>query len=274
MVKRLLIINFILFFVAPYGSQLQEMMALSRDGLFSFQIYQLVTYQFMHGGFGHIFGNMILLFFLGPELEQRWGSKNFITVYIGAGVVAGLAEVVLTSNPYAAIVGASGSVMAVFTAYTLYYPNREILLYFLFPIKIKYLFLFYLISDLAGVMPSAAGDGIAHFAHLGGVLVGFLYARHANSYIGHGRSWDSGQNQSGDIFGKMKDAFESVKKKEPSFTSSHRDDSFDRDKLRYYRNEVDSLLDKINSVGYLNLSDDERRRLEDASAYLKRYDLN
>jgi hypothetical protein len=128
-------------------------------------------------------------------------------------------------------------------------------------------------SDLIGILPSS-NDSIAHFAHLGGVLVGYSFV-HYFEKNGISKSWGASQRksqQTADIFSKVKDAFQSVQSNPKPFQTHSRSESYDRDKLHFYRSEVDTLLDKINQVGYLKLSDDERKRLEDASAYLKKFD--
>ena len=157
---------------------------------------------------------MLLLFFLGPAIEEIWGSKRFLIVYLVAGMFAGFAEVLI--NPNAQIVGASGAVMAVFTAYALYYPNRELLFMFVIPVKIKYLFLFYLVSDIAGLLPNnqtTTGSSIAHMAHLGGVFVSFIYIKffHNNSSYGRKQSWSSeSYSKNDDFVENLKEKFNSM----------------------------------------------------------------
>ncbi|MCB0278221.1 MAG: rhomboid family intramembrane serine protease [Calditrichaeota bacterium] len=280
-VKRILIANVVAFLLQYSVPGFFDNFVLTQRGLVNdFKLYQLISYQYLHGGFSHIFFNMLLLFFFGPTLESNWGSRRFFLVYTTAGIVAGLAQLILSNSPTSAILGASGSLMAVLTAFALYYPNQEILIWFIFPVKIKYVFLFVLLIDITGVL-SSSGDGIAHWAHLGGVAVGLIYVRFfspsPNSYGGGG--WrgpsyrSSGRGES--VTEKMRDLFDSFgsEKKKPKMTYHQKETkAYDYDLLKFYREEVDRLLDKINQVGYLNLNDDERKRLEEASDYLKQYD--
>ena len=273
-VKNILIANFVMFFLTNFlgernQSILLEYFAITSDGLFgSFRIYQLITYQFLHANFGHIFGNMLLLFFLGSRLEEMWGTKRFYQVYLTAGAFAGLLQILI--SPDGLVFGASGSVMAVFAAFALYYPNQEMLIYFLFPVKIKYLFLFYLAGDLAGVLPNSGSEGIAHFAHLGGILASFIYVKYIDK-----RGYSGGQSSSNysskSMFDSFKKSFKTAAKK-PNMSYKNSNDVYNVDKLKHFRKVVDELLDKINRVGYLQLSSEERRQLEEASDYLKKFD--
>jgi membrane associated rhomboid family serine protease len=286
MVKKLILANVVMYFLSHAFREFYPYLALSAPGLFGHGlVYQLITYQFTHDliSIMHLFGNMLLLFFLGPAIEEIWGSKRFIIVYLTAGVFAGLAEILI--NPQAQVVGASGSVMAVFTAYALYYPNREMLFMFFIPVKIKYLFMFYLVSDLLGAMPGRS-DGIAHFAHLGGVFVSFIYIKYFHSSSSRSsfgnQGWSpSNYSKNDDFLENLKDKFNSLfssKQGEKDFTyhnskkANNPSNRYDPQMIKDYRDEVDILLDKINQVGYLQLSDDERKRLEEASTYLKKYD--
>jgi len=139
-------------------------------------LWQLITYLFLHGGFFHILFNMFALWMFGAELENRWGSKQFLKYYfitgIGAGVISILAE------PFAVIptIGASGAVYGILMAYGMMFPNRYIYVYFLFPVKVKYLVAFLAILAFMATLGSP-GSTVAHIAHLGGMLVGFLYLK-------------------------------------------------------------------------------------------------
>lgn len=295
--QKLLIANIVIFFLLPVpyvvlssGYQMIDPnslfyeLTLKLNGLMDFKIYQLLSYQFLHGGFGHLFGNMLLLFFLGGELENRWGSRNFIIFYLSAGALAGLIQSFI-STPNTTILGASGAVMAVFAAFTLYNPNRLIYLYFFVPVRIKYLFIAYVAMDLFGALPRAGveSSGVAHFAHLAGAAFGFIYVKYlAPVSTTYYQRWDGprhqSHSQSPDMLQKLRNMFNTFggQRTDRPFQSTHTSSSgsVDREKLQFYRQEVDELLDKINAVGYLKLSDDERRRLEQASEYLKKYDTN
>ncbi len=141
-----------------------------------FQIWQLVTYLFMHGSFMHLLFNMFALWMFGLELENEWGSKKFLTFYLLCGVGAGLSNLLVPvfGLPAAPTIGASGAVYGVLLAFGMMYPDRPIFIYFLLPIRAKYFVMIYMAIELsAGI--NSTGDGIAHFAHLGGAAVGFVY---------------------------------------------------------------------------------------------------
>ncbi|MBK8552512.1 MAG: rhomboid family intramembrane serine protease [Ignavibacteria bacterium] len=142
----------------------------------SFYPWQLITYMFLHGDFFHLFFNMLMLWMFGAELENTWGQKRFLTYYFVCGIGAGLCNLLIAPmfGPVGPTVGASGSIYGILVAFGYLFPNREIYVYFLIPVKAKYLVIIFMIIELF----SAGGgrnDGIAHFAHLGGGIIGFIY---------------------------------------------------------------------------------------------------
>ncbi len=138
-----------------------------------FMIWQLVTYMFLHGGVFHIFFNMLTLFMFGNDLDRRWGTRRFLQYYFATGVGAGICSWLVSMNSFAVIIGASGAVYGVLLAYGLTYPNRIVYLNFLLPVKVKWLVL---IMGAVAFINSVSGSepGVAHVAHLGGMLVGFI----------------------------------------------------------------------------------------------------
>lgn len=177
-VKHLLIINVIMF-VCFYllMPQFRNEVVLYFPGSPYFKPFQLVTHMFMHGSETHILFNMMSLFFLGPTVEQSLGSKKFLIFYLVCGVASMLLHLglgYLGFIPPVPIVGASGAIMGVFVAFALMYPEVKLMLIFPpIPIKAKYmmgaLIAFDLFSGVGGL-----NTGIAHFAHLGGVIGGFI----------------------------------------------------------------------------------------------------
>ncbi len=144
--------------------------------LFPFEWWQLVSYGFLHGSFTHIFLNMYALWLFGVGLENRWGSKKFAIYYLVCVIGAGLTQLLyqdITAN-YAFTIGASGGVFGVLLAFGLFFPNQVLLLLIPpIPIKAKWLVIIYGGIELVfGV--TGTEDGVAHFAHLGGMLFGFL----------------------------------------------------------------------------------------------------
>ncbi len=144
-----------------------------------FAIWQLVTYMFLHAGIGHILFNMLSLWMFGADLESTWGTKRFLTYYFICGVGAGICDVVVSAllGSYGtSTIGSSGAIYGLLLAFGLLYPDRPVLMSFLFPIKAKY---FVMIMGAIAFLSSlgASGSGVSHVAHLGGMLFGYLYLR-------------------------------------------------------------------------------------------------
>src|SRR5688572_6808464 len=176
-VKNLLLINVIIF-VAQMILQkvpINEFLALSNVNMESFRPYQLFTYMFAHAGPGHIFFNMLGLLFAGPILETYWGQKRFLLFYMIAGIGAGVFNILIDlyfGVSFSVMLGASGAVYGVITAFGVVFANMEIKLLLLpFRFKAKYLVMVLgTITIYSAVMPRA-NDGVAHLAHLGGIVV-------------------------------------------------------------------------------------------------------
>ena len=137
-----------------------------------FKPYQLVTHMFAHGGFFHLLFNMFVLWMFGSLLERAWGPKKFLIFYLLCGLVAGIAHLALENVP---AVGASGAIMGLFAAFAYLFPNTELIIFPIpVPIKAKYAVAIMAAIDLFGGVYPAAGGNIAHFAHLGGLVMGFI----------------------------------------------------------------------------------------------------
>ncbi|WP_457652805.1 rhomboid family intramembrane serine protease [Rhodocaloribacter sp.] len=135
--------------------------------------WQLITYSFLHGGFGHIFFNMFALWMFGVQIENTWGSRRFAIFYFVCVVGAAISQLIVSWGVPVPTLGASGGVFGILLAFGMMFPNQPIYLYFLFPIKAKWFVIGYGLIELwAGV--SGAQPGVANFAHLGGMLFGFL----------------------------------------------------------------------------------------------------
>jgi len=184
-VKHLLIINVLIFLVRyVVDPEMYWHLALYYPGLELFKPYQLVTHMFTHANTMHLLFNMLSLYFLGPMVENYLGTKRFLLLYFISGfgsLILHLAMayfgVINYLSPYGEaipMVGASGAIMGVFVAFGMIFPNVKLMLIFPpIPIKAKYLILLLVGFDLfSGV--SGFNDSIAHFAHLGGALFGFL----------------------------------------------------------------------------------------------------
>ena len=179
-VKHLLIINGI-FFVGlstPGVAQaLFEYGALWPIGSGLFQPWQLVTYMFLHGGFGHIFFNLFALWMFGQSIENYWGTKRFTMFYFLTGIGAAILHMFIGGGG-APTIGASGAVYGILLAFGMMFPNREIMLLIPpIPMKAKYFVaLFGVIELISGI--SRTDSGVAHFAHLGGMLVGYILIKY------------------------------------------------------------------------------------------------
>lgn len=177
-VKNIIIANVLVFF-AQFLFKNQDYLIERYGALFPlgspfFKIWQLVTYMFLHGSLMHIFFNMFSLFIFGPILENLWGAKRFFNFYIICGIAAGVAQLFIDPN-FPMAVGASGAIMGVMAAFAYLFPNTELMLMFIpVPIKAKYLIPGFMALDLFGAFARVDGDNVAHWAHLGGALAGFI----------------------------------------------------------------------------------------------------
>ncbi len=199
-------------------------------------LWQLVTYMFLHSVSDpwHIIFNMLVLWMFGSEVEKAMGTRRFLTMYFTAGIFAGIFGCLFTpNNP---ILGASGAIFAVEIAFAMFYPNATII-FFVFPIKAKYLVtIFAGITVFNCLMPT--GGNVAHFAHLGGLLYGFLFIRYEPRFTNF-------------IISRQNQQKENEYRKEEEV-----------------RKVVDALLDKVNRTGMKSLTRRERSYLKNAS---KRY---
>lgn len=207
-IKNLVIVNVLVYiaqitFQNNEGFRLENLFALHDVRSVYFRPHQLVTYMFMHGSWMHLFMNMFAMWVFGSTLERTWGPKRFLTFCVVSGLGAALIQmfvVYLTLTPVweefyrlplemqqqllyntsprnpinTYTVGASGIVFGCLAAFGYLFPNTPLYLYFLFPIKAKWLVLGYAAIELWSGLQNAPGDGVAHWAHLGGALVGFL----------------------------------------------------------------------------------------------------
>lgn len=142
----------------------------------NYYLWQLVTYIFLHGGFFHLLFNMFGLYMFGSELEMVWGTRQFTKFFFICGIGAAIASIVVGPHSPATTIGASGAIFGLLLAYGVLFPNRIIYLYMVIPIQAKwFVVIFGAITFLSSM--SATGSGIAHIAHLGGMLFGFIYLK-------------------------------------------------------------------------------------------------
>lgn len=149
------------------------------------RVWQLVTYMFLHGGLFHILFNMLALWMFGTELERVWGTRYFLKFYFVTGIGAAALTVLFSMLPfgfarqvyYSIVIGASGAVYGLLLAYALYFPNRPIYMYLVFPIPAR---IFVLILGAIELLSSvSAPGGVANATHLGGLLIGYVFLRKA-----------------------------------------------------------------------------------------------
>ena len=246
------------------------------------QAWRFVTYMFVHVDFWHFVFNMLMLWMFGSEVADMMGTRHFTVMYMFCGVFAAVFSLVmylmgLTSAP---IIGASGALMGIFVAYYKFFPNRMLLLFFFFPMRIKYAMWFMVAID---VLMAHSSDGIAHFAHLGGVVGGFLYMWIYER--GFGRSLEGfaekvedgirrvrrprfrlheGGKSAEDISDADVDAGASTESREPDEPLEGEVFFVDEQK------RMDEILKKVSRDGINSLTDTERKFLLKAGERLRR----
>lgn len=139
-------------------------------------LWQPFTYLFLHGGLFHLLFNLLVLWMFGCELERVWGKRFFLKYYFVCGTGAGLFVALMTSSSVIPTIGASGALYGVLLAYGLLFPNRQILLWFVLPIRAKHFVLFIGAVAFYSTL-TLPGSGISHLAHLSGLLIGYVYLR-------------------------------------------------------------------------------------------------
>jgi membrane associated rhomboid family serine protease len=172
-VKRLLVANIVMFIVTNAAPALYFGLALTPPLVFS-RPWTVLTYMFLHAGLGHLFFNMIGLFFFGPRLEVRLGGNDFLWLYFLGGIGGAVFSFIFA--PSASVVGASAAVYGVLLGFALYWPNERIYIWGILPVQAWLLATILVVVSLySGV--SGSQSRTAHFAHLGGLAFGFLYLK-------------------------------------------------------------------------------------------------
>jgi len=178
--QALLLANVAVFFLERLvGSALFGPLALWPIGSGNFFPWQVLSYSFLHGSFEHLFFNMLGLWMFGSELEQVWGQKRYVQFYTASVLAAALTQLVVSAvlGSIAPTIGASGGLFGLLLAFAMIFPNRIILLFFVIPMRAKWLVALYGILELyQGVY--VMNSGVAHFAHLGGMAGGVLTIRY------------------------------------------------------------------------------------------------
>lgn len=186
-VKNLIIINVIVFIASAFMPGLEYLLSLYGPGTRDFRPYQLFTYMFAHGGFMHIFFNMLILASIAPILETFWDQKKFLTFYLITGMGAGIFHVVIMAIFFPAqagipMLGASGAIYGVLMAFGMLFPNMELRL-LIPPIPIRAKYLVWVMGGMT-LLLTRGGGGVAHFTHLGGIIFAYIMIRYWRSQGG------------------------------------------------------------------------------------------
>ena len=305
--KYLLIINIVMFLitelVAPMGIDLTSILGLHFFKASDFHVYQLVTYMFMHGGWMHIIMNMFMLWMFGMVIENVWGPKKFLFYYIVCGIGAGLCQEVAQYASYViqgldayqfvnaggsqmpmdaylnlmTTVGASGAIYAVLLAFGMLFPDeRMFIIPIPIPIKAKWIVVGSVALELFYAL-GQPGDGVAHVAHLGGMLFGFILIKYWQKHPYSGPD-DFGMGRGSQFFDRMKNSWERRSSHSsgggtkfhyrPNTASeqTRRESDWDYNaRKKAEQDEVDRILDKIRRSGYDSLTDEEKRKLFEKS---------
>ncbi len=271
-VKNLLIINFVFYlatisFDYVWHIDLAQYLGLHYIGASDFRPYQFVTYMFMHGNFAHIFFNMFALWMFGNSIENAWGPKRFLIFYMVCGIGAGLTQELVQyiqlrdlvenyqyvklngqSIPVDAYlnmlttVGASGAVYGILLAFGMMWPDSRIYIYFAIPIKAKWFVIIYGLLELFSGFSSV--DNVAHFAHVGGMLWGFLL-------ILYWRHKDNGWTPKFKINRNRNNSYNDRPKSDWDYNKDRADDE----------RRTNQILEKISKGGYSSLTEEEKEFL-------------
>jgi membrane associated rhomboid family serine protease len=246
-----------------FGNLFYEYFALLPIGD-GFLPWQLFTYMFIHAGFMHLFMNMLALWMFGMELENTMGSRKFFLFYVLCGLGGGLVNLLVAPlfTTVGPTVGASGAIYGVLLAFGMMFPDRLIFIYFFIPLKAKYFVILYMALEIISV---GSTDGIAHFAHLGGALVGFVFL------LADGYQLGSGMRRPTHVFGSPFSRRRSSTDSYTNVSDAHiydiREHQASTEEIELQK-RIDEILDKISKGGYQSLTDEEKRLLFEASKKL------
>lgn len=282
--KNLLIINVLAFaatYVAGlYGIDLKDLLGLHFFLASDFRVYQIVTYMFMHAGLEHLFFNMFAVWMFGRIMEQTFGARRYLIYYFICGIGAGFLQEIVQYVSYVSqglddytqislagitmemgdylnrwtTVGASGAVYGILLSFGMTYPDERMFIFPLpVPIKAKYFVIGYAVIELLSAL-GRSDDGVAHFAHLGGMLFGLLlilYWRNGGR-MPFGGWWNSLRQKRGP---RMNIRMGGKHADEMNYNRTEKERSA----------EIDRILEKVKKHGYGSLTEEEKRKLFDAS---------
>ncbi len=299
--RNLLLINVIVFLAAlVFKSQfdLNDWGSLHFFAASDFRPWQFITYMFLHGSFAHLFFNMFALWMFGCVIERVWGPQKYFIYYMVCGIGAGLCQELAQYVTYLSeglanytqvdtgkelismeeflnsdgwcTVGASGAIYGILLAFGMTFPNERIFIFPLpVPIKAKWFVCIYAAIELFSAYTSS-GDGVAHVAHLGGMLFGLLlilyWRRHPGSLnLGSGRQYFENMKRSFEARRQQPKSTAQTDTHQPGYGPTRQDDMEYNRQKRERQAEVDAILDKIRKSGYDSLTKEEKQRLFEAS---------
>ena len=266
-VRWLIVLCAVVFLGQMLDTRVTDWLELTTVGTFlNGQVWRLLTYAFCHNTKDvlHLLFNMLCLWFFGRAVQERLGNREFVAFYLAAAVFAGLSYLGLHAGflrDHSSVTGASGATMAVMALFAMWYPRQQVLLFGLLPVEIRWLVAAYVVFDTLPVWAALRGDrvsdGIAHAAHLGGLLFGFLY---------HIFEWRLSNWLS---FRRVPAWWRDRERRKAVKLYSPESDATDVPAENDLDAKVDDILRKIHEHGETSLSDRERRVLMDASRRLR-----
>ena len=255
MVKRLLIANSVVFAITLLMPPrlVIDWMAFQPARII-FRPWAPLTYMFVHGGLYHLFFNMLMLFFFGRPIEEKWGEREFLKFYLICGLGGALLSFLFLPS---SIVGASAAVYGVMLAFAMNWPRAPIYVFGIFPVEARFLVAFMAAVAFLSAAGSAGNSGVAHLAHLGGLIAGWVYLKADwRTWLFRGRAQRTGpstprlavvpRKRSGE------DAFEAAGRRNAKADNVLLD-------------KVDKVLDKISAEGMSALTPDELQLLDEVS---------
>lgn len=215
-----------------------------------FQLWRLFTYMFLHDTSlpFHILFNMLMLWMFGVEVENLWGTRRFMIFYLLCGAGSGCFSIFQLFNPVLSsisIIGASGAVLGVLTAYAYYFPQRQVLLFFVIPVNIRVVVIGYAVFSLYGSL--ALHGIISHLTHLGGIIVAISYVKLYPLFL------------------RWYESVHSIR----SELRIHKKAQISADEKRFFEEKIDPILDKISREGMDALTKEEREILKNSSSQNK-----
>lgn len=248
-VKYLILINVSIFlFDLLFHLKLSPLLGLTPALFWRGALWQPVTYMFLHAGIFHVLINMFILWMFGIALESTWGSRRFLKFFFICGISAGLLNAVVTPGSPIPTVGASGAIYGLLMAFGILFPNQLIYIWGVFPVKAKYFVIGVGVLELLTAM-SVTRSGVAHVAHLGGMIFGLIYMKWG--------SWSRSLE------------YRRAKERQMRQLKAARDYEQEKETLQ---KEADKILDKINTNGLNSLSVEEHKRLKEVSQKMNELD--